>query len=103
MYCYHNAVGNIQFTWDRRKARLNLAKHGISFEEAQTAFLDERGRLLDDPEHSEAEERFLLLGYSLQARCLVVSHCYRESESVIRLISARRATLREEKEYWSFQ
>lgn len=93
-------MGNIEFAWDRRKARSNLAKHGISFEEAQTAFLDENARLIDDPDHSEAEERFVLLGYSFQARCLIVSHCYREPGSVIRLISARRATPKEEKVYW---
>jgi uncharacterized DUF497 family protein len=96
-------VGNIEFAWDRRKAEANLAKHGVTFEEAQTVFLDESGRLIDDPDHSQDEERFVLLGYSIQARCLIVSHCYRESGSVIRLISARRATAREEQEYWSFQ
>jgi uncharacterized DUF497 family protein len=93
-------VGNIQFAWDRRKARSNIAKHGVSFEEAQTAFLDENARLIDDPDHSEEEERLLLLGYSFQARCLIVSHCYRESDYVIRLISARRATAHEEEVYW---
>ena len=56
-------MGNIHFAWDRRKARSNMAKHGVSFEEAQTAFLDENARLMDDPDHSEEEERFLLLGY----------------------------------------
>jgi uncharacterized protein len=89
-------VGNIDFAWDRRKAQSNLVKHGISFEEAQTVFLDEYARLIDDPDHFEAEERFLMLGFSFQARCLIVSHCYRESDSVIRLISARRATVQEE-------
>lgn len=93
-------MGNIEFAWDRRKARSNLVKHGISFEEAQTVFLDERARLIDDPDHSEVEARFLLVGYSSEARCLVVSHCYRESDSVIRLISARRATKLEEAMYW---
>ena len=61
-------MGNIEFVWDRRKARSNLVKHGVSFEEAQTAFLDENARLIDDPDHSEEEVRFLLLGYSFQAR-----------------------------------
>ena len=93
-------MGNIEFAWDRRKARSNLVKHGVSFEEAQTAFLDENARLIDDPDHSEEEERFLLLGYSFQARCLMVSHCYREPDSVIRMISARRATVQEEEVYW---
>jgi uncharacterized DUF497 family protein len=94
-------VGNIEFAWDRRKARANLVKHGVSFEEAQTVFLDERARLIDDPDHSTGEERFVLLGYSFQARCLIVNHCYRELDSVIRLISARRATAQEEEVYWS--
>ena len=93
-------MGNIEFAWDRRKAQSNLVKHGVSFEEAQSVFLDENARLIDDPDHSEDEERFVLLGYSFQARCLIVSHCYREPDSVIRLISARRATRQEEEVYW---
>ena len=93
-------MGNIEFAWDRRKARSNLVKHGISFEEAKTVFLDENARLIDDPDHSEEEERFVLLGYSFQARCLIVSHCYRESDAVIRLITARRATAQEGEVYW---
>jgi uncharacterized protein len=93
-------VGNIAFAWDRRKARSNLAKHGVSLEEAQSVFLDESARLIDDPDHSEDEDRFLLLGYSFQARCLIVSHCYRQSDSEIRLISARHATEQEEEVYW---
>lgn len=93
-------MGNIEFAWDRRKARSNLVKHGVSFEEAQSVFLDENARLIDDPDHSEDEDRFLLLGYSFQARCLIVSHCCRESDAVIRLISARRATAQEEEAYW---
>ena len=96
-------MGNIEFAWDRRKARSNLARHGISFEEAQTVFLDENARLIDDPDHSDEEERFLLLGYSFRARCLMVSHCCRRGEPVIRLISARRATAHEEEVYWSFR
>jgi uncharacterized DUF497 family protein len=96
-------VGNIEFAWDPIKARSNIAKHGVSFEEAQTVFLDENARLIGDPDHSAEEERFVLLGYSFQSRCLMVCHCYREADSVIRLISARRATAHEEKEYWSFQ
>jgi len=93
-------LGNIEFAWDRRKARSNLAKHGVSFGEAQTVFLDENARLINDPDHSGEEERFVLLGYSFQARCLIVSHFYRESSSLIRLISARRATTHEEELYW---
>ena len=93
-------MGNIEFAWDRRKARSNLVKHGVSFEEAQTVFPDENARLIDDPDHSGDEERFVLLGYSFQARCLIVSHRYREPDSTIRLISARRATSQEEELYW---
>jgi uncharacterized DUF497 family protein len=96
-------VGNIDLAWDRRKAQSNLVKHGVSFEEARSAFLDESARLIDDPDHSGNEDRFLLLGYSFQARCLIVSHCYREADSVIRLISARPATAREEEMYWSLR
>ena len=79
-----------------------LAKHGVSFEEAQTVFLDDNARLIDDPDHSEEEERFVLQGYSFQGHCLVVHHCHREPDAVIRLISARRATAHEEEEYWRF-
>jgi uncharacterized DUF497 family protein len=97
-------VGNITFAWDRRKAQTNnLHKHGISFEEAQTVFLDEDARLIDDPDHSVEEQRFLMLGFSFQSRCLIVTHCYRADDSVIRLISARRATKNEEQIYWSFK
>ena len=96
-------MGNIAFDWNPRKAQANLAKHGVSFEEAQTVFLDDNARLINDPDHSDVEERFVLLGYSFQGRCLIVHHCYRESDAVIRLISARRATAHEEEEYWSFQ
>ena len=93
-------MGNTAFAWDSRKARANLAKHGIAFEEAQSVFLDDYARLIDDPDHSGKEERFVLLGQSFQARCLIVIHCYRETDSVIRLISARRATAREAELYW---
>ncbi len=96
-------MGNIAFAWDQRKAMANFAKHGVSFEEAQTTFFDDDARLIDDPDHSHDESRFLLLGFSSRARCLLVSHCYRESESCIRLISARPATLREERAYWSLR
>jgi uncharacterized DUF497 family protein len=92
----------MEFAWDPRKARSNLAKHSVSFEEAQTVFLDENARLMPDPDHSVDEDRFVLLGFSSVARCVIVNHCYRESHSIIRLISARRATVREEQDYWSF-
>ncbi len=85
-------MAGLVFEWDSRKAALNQKKHGVSFEEAESAFLDEGARIIDDPDHSEEEDRFILLGFSLPGRCLVVIHCYRESDAVIRIISARRAT-----------
>ena len=99
-YCQHNGMGNIALAWDPKKARTNITKQGVSFPEAQTAFLDENARLPDDPDHSEDEERFVLPGYSFQAWCLIVNHCYLHSDTVIRLISARRATPIEEADYW---
>ena len=89
----------IRFEWDENKNIANRKKHNISFEEAQTAFYDDNALLIDDPDHSEEEERFILLGFSHRANLLVVCHCYRQSESVIRIISARRATKNEEKAY----
>ncbi len=91
---------SLRFVWDRRKDLLNQRKQGISFEEAQSAFHDERATVYFDPDHSEDEDRFLLLGMSFRLRVLVVCHCHRESESIIRIISARRADRREEAAYW---
>jgi len=91
----------LTFVWDDRKDRVNQRKHGVSFEEARTVFYDENAREYADPDHSEDEERFILLGISGRLRVLVVCHCYRESESVIRIISARRAQRSEEQTYWS--
>ena len=82
----------LRFEWDPAKAAANLRKHGVSFEDAQTAFSDEHARLVNDPDHSAEEERFVLLGLSSSLRLLVVAHCYRSADSVIRIISARRAT-----------
>jgi uncharacterized DUF497 family protein len=89
----------LRFEWDLAKAAANLRKHGISFEDAQTAFSDEHARLVDDPDHSAEEERFVLLGLSSSLRLLVVAHCYRSADSIIRIISARRATKAEERSY----
>ena len=91
----------LTFVWDERKDRANQRKHAISFAEARTVFYDENAREYADPDHSASEERFILLGISSRLRVLVVCHCYRESESVIRIISARRAQRSEEKTYWS--
>ncbi|MCK4304580.1 MAG: BrnT family toxin [Candidatus Eisenbacteria sp.] len=92
---------SLRFVWDPRKNRTNRAKHGISFEEAQTAFLDTNAKVYFDPDHSGTEDRFILLGISSQLRVLVVCHCYRESEMVVRVISARKADRSEQKDYWS--
>ncbi len=85
-------MGELRFDWNPVKAEENLRKHGISFEEARTVFYDDFAVEFYDDEHSDWEDRFLLLGLSAQLRLLLVCHCYRESESVIRLISAREAT-----------
>ena len=89
----------IRFEWDENKNAINKRKHAISFEEAQTVFYDEEALVIDDPEHSEQEERFIILGMSTRANLLVVCHCYRQSETVIRIISARKATKNEARQY----
>ncbi len=86
----------------RRKAKENQDKHGISFEEAKTAFADENARLKHDPDHSQEEDRFILMGFSVKLRLLVVVHAYRKQETEIRIISARRATRAESKQYGGF-
>lgn len=90
---------DVMFEWDERKNRANRLKHGISFEEARTAFLDENARVLPDAEHSESEERFVPLGLSTSLKILVVCHCYREKDQVIRIISARKADRDEQRQY----
>ncbi len=87
---------SLRFEWDPRKAAANFRKHGVSFEDAESVFADERARLIDDPDHSVDEERFLLLGLSSSLRLLVVAHCYREAGGIIRIISARKATREEQ-------
>lgn len=89
----------IRFEWDENKNNINKQKHGISFDEAQTVFYDEEALVIDDPEHSEEEERFIILGLSNKANLLVVCHCYRASETIIRIISARKATKTETNYY----
>jgi len=88
-------MSSLRFEWDPRKAAANKNKHGVSFDEARTVFLDDNARLIDDPEHSEDEARFVLLGFSSSLRMLVVCHCHRSDGNVIRIISARKATTRE--------
>ncbi|SCW48733.1 hypothetical protein SAMN02910456_01369 [Ruminococcaceae bacterium YRB3002] len=89
----------IAFEWDENKNRINQNKHGVSFEEASTVFFDDRAILFDDPEHSIDERRFLIIGMSAVPNLLIVSHCYREDDSRIRIISARKATRKEESVY----
>ena len=89
----------IQFEWDENKEHSNIDKHGIDFEEAKTAFYDNNARVIYDSEHSESEDRFILMGLSYKLRLITVSHCYRKVQEIIRIISARRATKHESKYY----
>lgn len=90
----------IRFEWNDKKNAANKRKHGVSFEEAQAVFLDENAVRFFDPDHSEDEDRFIMLGMSFKLRILVVCHCFREHDDIIRIISARKADKREEKSYW---
>jgi len=92
-------MADLRIEWDRRKAAANKRKHGVAFEEAATAFADEYGRVIPDPDHSEEEDRLVLLGMSWSLRILVVCHCHREASDVIRIISARKATRSERAQY----
>ncbi|MGA9043238.1 MAG: BrnT family toxin [Terriglobales bacterium] len=83
------------FSWDAKKDHANQRKHGVSFEEAKSVFYDENAKLIPDPDHSDEEDRFILLGWSSAPRMLLVCHCYRSNDRVIRIISARKATKRE--------
>lgn len=91
---------NIKFDWDKEKNIANQKKHGISFEEAQSVFVDENALMIHDPDHSIDEDRFILLGLSASVCLMVVCHCYRKNGEVIRIISARKATRIEQKRYW---
>ena len=93
----------IRFEWDENKNTINKRKHRISFEEAQTVFYDAEALVIPDPEHSQDEERFIILCMSRQAKLLVVCHCYRASETVIRIISARKATRNEAGQYQGWE
>ena len=91
---------NLRFEWDENKNRANQRKHNVSFDEAKTVFYDENSRLIPDPDHSENEERFIIMGLSRNLRMLVVVHCYKENDEVIRIISARKATRNEQKYHY---
>ncbi|MEI6169040.1 MAG: BrnT family toxin [bacterium] len=92
-------MDEIKFTWDEEKAKANVRKHHVSFEEATSVFADENARLKHDPEHSDEEDRFIILGFSSTLRILVVCHVCRQGDQVIRIISARKATRNERKQY----
>ena len=89
----------IRFEWDEKKNETNIKKHGISFEEASSVFQDEESLIISDENHSQEEDRFILIGFSFKANLLVVCHCYREKDSIIRIISARKADRNERKQY----
>jgi len=96
-------MSGLKFDWDPRKATTNHEKHGVSFEEARTVFYDDYARLISDSRHSDDEDRFILLGFSVRLRLLVVSHTYRKEGQIIRVISARSATRSEQHEYEGFR
>jgi len=91
-------MSSLKFEWDENKNVRNQQKHGVTFEEAQTVFADELGRLIPDPDHSDGEARFILMGLSAYSRLLVVCHCERD-EDLIRIISARKADKFEKRQY----
>jgi uncharacterized DUF497 family protein len=92
-------MNSITFSWDDRKNQTNQRKHGVTFEEAQTVFFDDNAIEYFDPDHSENEKRYLMLGLSYRLRVLIVSYSLQKNGSVIRIISARRATEDEQKDY----
>lgn len=94
-------MDQLEFQWDDQKNKINIKKHKVSFKEAQTVFYDEYAIQFFDPDHSEDEDRFILLGTSFKLNTLVVCHCFRQAETIIRIISARKADKEEERDYWS--
>ena len=97
---YNVCMSVLKFEWDSEKDKLNLKKHGVSFNEARSAFYDDYALQFFDPDHSDTEDRFLLLGVSHVLNVLVVCHCFRKEETVVRIISARKADAEEEQVYW---
>jgi uncharacterized DUF497 family protein len=92
----------MRIVWEDKKNKDNIKKHGISFEEVETVFYDPNGKLIDDPDHSDNEDRFIFLGLSKMLHLLVVCHCYRENDDIIRIITARKATKKETKYYGGY-
>ncbi len=96
-------MNELRFEWDENKNIINQKKHeGVTFEEAETVFTDIHARLILDPEHSEGEERFILMGMSSKFRILLVCHCERDNGNIIRIISAQKADRSERKQYEDF-
>lgn len=93
-------MSDLRFEWDEAKSRSNKRKHGVSFADAHTVFFDENAIRYFDPDHSDDEDRFLMLGIDYKLRALIVCHCYRSGDTVIRIISARKANRAEERVYW---
>ena len=91
----------LTFEWNSKKDKSNTKKHGVSFDEAQTVFYDQHAIQFFDPEHSDDEERFILLGTSFKLNTIVVCHCFREGETKVRIFSARKADNEEAQAYWS--
>jgi len=96
---YNVVMKELRFEWDPIKSKTNQKKHGVSFEEAATVFYDNQAVEFYDDENSEWEDRFLLLGISVKLHLLMICHCYRADDSVIRIISARKATKNESRHY----
>lgn len=96
-------MSDLEFEWDSKKEKTNTRKHGVSFEDAKAAFYDETAMVFHDPDHSKDEDRFILLGISVRAGVLVVCHCLRDSDSVVRIIAARRADKQEESDYREYR
>jgi len=89
----------MQFIWDENKNKTNLKKHKVSFEEARSVFFDINAKMIHDPDHSGTEDRFIILGLSQLLKLLVVCHCYKQDDDIVRIISARKATKKETSKY----
>ena len=100
---YTVRMNDLEFEWDAKKDKSNVKKHGVSFEDARAAFYDETAIVFHDPDNTDEEDRFILLGLSVRAGVLVVCHCVRDDDSVIRIISARCADKVEESNYWEYR
>jgi len=100
---YNVLMTELKFEWDINKDKINTKKHGVTFDEARTVFFDEHAIDFYDPEHSDEEERFILLGNSFKLNTIIVCHCFREEQTKVRIISARKANKKEQKSYWKYR